>query len=131
MGKADGAGARSKTESIGKGSTTIREVVAASSAVRTIAEGYIGSGGETVGTRSIDTSTVAGTDGARTAAKIGSPIVTVGNGGRVSRALDNVADVSQANIGDLALHVVEPFSHLVGCHDEKPSLFGLGKTISE
>ena len=131
MGKADGVGARSKTKSIGEGSTAIRENVAASSAGTTSAEGYIGRSGETVGARSMNTNTVAGTDGARTTAKVGSPIAAVGNSGRVSRALSNIRDVLQANIGDLAVHFGEPFGHLLGCHDGKISLFGLGKTMSE
>ena len=38
----------------------------------------------------------------------------VGHGGRLSRALNNVGVVFQANIGDYAFLVGEPFGHLLG-----------------
>ena len=60
--KTDGVGARRITVPIVKVSITLREVVASVtwSTVFIIAEGYIGSGGETIGSRSINTNTVTG-----------------------------------------------------------------------
>jgi len=97
-----------------------------------IAEGYIGSGGEAVGPWSINTNTVTGADCARTTAKVAWHFSTVGHGGRLRRALNNVGVVFQANIGDYAFLVGEPFGHLLGCYDGKKSLFNnLGKKTSE
>jgi hypothetical protein len=118
-GNTDGVGARCITVSIVKVSATQREGVAFVFfwTVSMIAEDYIASGLETVGSRSINTSTLilSGSGLARAGADAGCHFLAIGHDGHVIRALDNVGVAF----------------HLLGCYDGKRSLVGLGKTMSE